>query len=89
LNLYLGNIIENEVLKLSKIALKSSDSYECVADNGIGDQLRKVVNIYFSGKTFIESSDSTASQYQIDSQAKCGAFVVLKIVFFMSFLMRP
>jgi len=60
-------------LKLSKIALKSSDSYECVADNGIGDVLRKVVNIYFSGKTFIESSNLTANEYQIDSHAKCGA----------------
>jgi hypothetical protein len=60
-------------LKLSKIALKGSDSYECVADNGIGDVLRKVVNIYFSGKTFIESSNLTANEYQIDSHAKCGA----------------
>ncbi len=53
--------------------LKSVESYECIVDNGIGDMLRKVITIYFSGKTFIESSDLTASQYHIESHAKCGA----------------
>ncbi len=53
--------------------MKGNESFECIADNGIGDVLRKVVNIYFSGKTFIESSDLTANEYQIYYNAKCGA----------------
>jgi hypothetical protein len=69
----LGNVIENELIELSKLKLKSVESYECIADNGIGDVLRKVVTIYFSGKTFVKSSDLTASQYHIESHAKCGA----------------
>ncbi len=68
-----GNVIENEIIELSKLKLKSVESYECIVDNGIGDMLRKVITIYFSGKTFIESSDLTASQYHIESHAKCGA----------------
>jgi hypothetical protein len=49
------------------------------------------VDDFYKGFAFILivrlviNSDSTASQYQIESQAKCGAFVVLKVVFFMSF----
>jgi hypothetical protein len=54
---YSGNLIENEMIELSKLKLKSVESYECIADNGIGDVLRKVVTIYFSGKTFVKSSD--------------------------------
>jgi hypothetical protein len=49
----LGNIIENEIIGLTKLTLKGNESFECIADNGIGDILRKVVTIYFSGKTFI------------------------------------
>jgi hypothetical protein len=58
--------------------MKGNESLECVADNGIGDMLRKVVNIYFSGKTFIETSDLTACEYHIESQAMCGAIDSIK-----------
>ncbi len=37
--------------------MKGNESLECVADNGIGDVLRKFVTISFSGKTFAKSSD--------------------------------
>jgi len=47
-----GNVIESEIIELSKLKLKGVDSYECIVDNGLGDTLRKVVTIHFSGKTF-------------------------------------
>jgi hypothetical protein len=58
--------------------MKGNESLECVADNGIGDVLRKVVTIYFSGKTFIEISDLAAYEYHIESQAMCGAIDSIK-----------
>ncbi len=58
--------------------MKGNESLECIADNGIGDVLRKVVTIYFSGKTFIETSDLTACEYHIESQAMCGAIDSIK-----------
>jgi hypothetical protein len=44
-------------LNLQKFKTNSVETYECVADNGIGDALRKTITIYFSGKNFIKSSD--------------------------------
>ncbi len=66
--------------------LKSVESYECIADNGIGDVLRKVVTIYFSGKTFIETSDLAACEYHIESHAMCGAIDSIKCTkFYLNF----
>ena len=45
-----GNVIEGEILKVAKLRTDRSDTYECVADNGIGDSLRKTINVFFSGK---------------------------------------
>ncbi len=75
----LGNIIENEIIGLTKLALKGNESFECIADNGIGDILRKVITIYFSGKNFIESSNLTACEYHIESQAMCGAIDPIRL----------
>ncbi len=79
---YSGNVIENELIELSKLKLKSVESYECIVDNGIGDVLRKIVTIYFSGKTFVNSSDLTASQYHIESHTMCGAIDSAKYTYF-------
>jgi len=64
-------------LNLPKFSTNSVETYECLADNGIGDALRKTINIYFSGKTSDKSSDLTARKYKIESKAKCGAFAGL------------
>ena len=47
---YLGKVFESEVIELSKLSFRGSDSFECIADNGIGSAIRKSVNIVFSGK---------------------------------------
>ena len=47
-----GTVIEGEILNLAKHRRGSSETYECVADNGIGDSLRKTINVFFSGKSF-------------------------------------
>jgi hypothetical protein len=81
-----GNVIDNEIIGLTKLTLKGNESFECIADNGIGDILRKVVTIYFSGETFIESSDLTACEYHIESQAMCGAIDPIKYTnFYLNF----
>jgi hypothetical protein len=64
------------------LKLKSVESYECIADNGIGDVLRKVVTIYFSGKTFVKSSDLAACEYHIESHTMCGAIDSAKYTYF-------
>jgi hypothetical protein len=46
-----------------------------------------MIRFHFNRNTFQIICDSTASQYQIVSQAKCGAFVVFNKVFFKGFLM--
>lgn len=46
-----GKIIEGESIIVSKL-MSSIETYECVAENGVGDTLRKVVKISFSGKKF-------------------------------------
>ncbi len=52
-----GDTTEGETLNLQKFKTNSVETYECVADNGIGDALRKTITIYFSGKLFMKSSD--------------------------------
>ncbi len=52
-----GNIIENEIIELSKLLLRGNESFECIADNGIGDILRKTISIYLRGITFAKCSD--------------------------------
>jgi hypothetical protein len=47
-----GTVIEGEILKVAKYRTGSTETYECVADNGIGDSLRKTINVFFSGKSF-------------------------------------
>jgi len=51
---YSGNIYEGEILTLPKFTSKTLtvDKYECIADNGIGDTLRKVITIHLRGKNF-------------------------------------
>ncbi len=41
-------------MNLPKFTTNSIETYECVADNGIGDALRKTITIYFSGKTSLK-----------------------------------
>lgn len=53
-----GNTIENEVLDLSKLIKNEKNGrqtlqYECIADNGIGDALRKTITVSYNGKNFI------------------------------------
>jgi hypothetical protein len=47
---FLGNVIEGQVLNVAKIRRAGIETYECIADNGIGDTLRKTITINFSGK---------------------------------------
>ena len=50
-----GKTIENEVLDLGKLIKNEKNgrqtlTYECVADNGIGDALRKSITISYNGE---------------------------------------
>jgi len=49
---YSGDIFEGEVLTLPKFTSKTLavDKFECIADNGIGDTLKKVITIHLRGK---------------------------------------
>lgn len=51
-----GKTIESEVLDLGKLigndkSNRQASTYECVADNGVGDALRKRITISFNGKS--------------------------------------
>jgi len=52
----IGNVVEGEILNVAKFRTGSIETYECIADNGIGDALRKKVTINFSGETSYFSS---------------------------------
>ncbi|CAG2114160.1 unnamed protein product, partial [Medioppia subpectinata] len=43
-----GKVTTGEVLNLANFRTASSETYECIADNGIGDSLRKTINVFFS-----------------------------------------
>lgn len=50
-----GKVIEGEVLDLGKVIANEKPggqtlSYECVADNQVGDALRKSITISYNGK---------------------------------------
>jgi len=50
-----GKTIEGEVLDLGKLIKhekngRQTQTYECIADNGIGDALRKSITISYNGK---------------------------------------
>lgn len=45
-----GITIESEYLDVDKYRTANIDSYECVADNGVGEPLRKAVKVSFMGK---------------------------------------
>jgi len=47
-----GDVFEGEILSLPKMTVNTIDKYECLADNGVGDALRKVITIHFSGENF-------------------------------------
>ncbi len=53
--IYSGDVFEGEILNIPKFDLKTLSvvKYECVADNGIGDTLRKTITIHLRGKSFI------------------------------------
>jgi hypothetical protein len=51
---FLGNIIESETLQLRNIE-SNSLVFECVADNGIDEPLKKKVIISVSGKRSLHS----------------------------------
>ncbi len=53
--IYSGDVSEGEILNIPKFDLKTFSvvKYECVADNGIGDTLRKTITIHLRGKSFI------------------------------------
>ena len=50
-----GKTVENEILDLSKLIKNEKNgrqtlTFECVADNGIGEALRKSITISYNGK---------------------------------------
>jgi hypothetical protein len=48
-----GDSFEGEILTLPKFTVKTVVKYECIADNGLGDTLRKSITIHLRGKSFI------------------------------------
>ena len=51
--LYSGITIESEYLDVNKYRTENVDTYECVADNGVGEPLRKSIKVSFMGKLVI------------------------------------
>lgn len=51
-----GITIESEYLDVNKYRTANVDSYECLADNGVGEPLRKSIKVSFMGKFFSKSS---------------------------------
>lgn len=49
----LGITIESEYLDVNKYRSANVDTYECVADNGVGESLRKSIKVSFMGKFFL------------------------------------
>ena len=47
-----GATIESEYLDIHKYRTGNVDSYECVADNGVGEPLKKTVKVSFMGMSF-------------------------------------
>ena len=45
-----GITIESEYLDVNKYRSGNLDSYECIADNGVGEALRKTIKVSFMGK---------------------------------------
>lgn len=45
-----GVTIESEYLDVNKYRSGNIDNYECVADNGVGEPLRKAIKVSFMGK---------------------------------------
>ena len=46
----LGNYFEGETISLNRMNLKGNENFECIADNGVGEAIRKVLIIEFSGE---------------------------------------
>lgn len=51
-----GKTVDGEVLDLGKLIRheksgRQASTYECIADNGIGDALRKTITISYNGKS--------------------------------------
>lgn len=44
-----GITVESEYLDVNKYRSANIDSYECIADNGVGEALRKVIKVSFMG----------------------------------------
>ena len=50
-----GITLESEYLDVNKYRSANIDSYECLADNGVGEPLRKMVKVSFMGKKYCQS----------------------------------
>ena len=48
--IHIGITIESEYLDVNKYRSGNIDSYECVADNGVGEPLRKSIKVSFMGR---------------------------------------
>lgn len=46
-----GISIESEYLDVNKYRSGNIDTYECVADNGVGEPLRKSIKVSFMGRS--------------------------------------
>jgi hypothetical protein len=47
----IGNAVNNEILRLINVNPMSNSEFECVADNGIDQPLRKRIRVSVSGKS--------------------------------------
>lgn len=48
-----GVTIESEKLDVNRFRTSNVDSYECVADNGVGEPLRKTIKVSFMSKLLL------------------------------------
>ncbi len=47
----IGNVVNNEILRLINVNPMTDSEFECVADNGIDKPLRKRIRVSVSGKS--------------------------------------
>ncbi|XP_054156620.1 cell adhesion molecule DSCAML1-like isoform X1 [Oppia nitens] len=69
-----GKVIPGEVLNLANFKVGSSEAYECIADNGIGDSLKKSINVFFSVPAKFDEKYSVQQVKRGESaRLKCNA----------------
>jgi hypothetical protein len=72
-------------LNLPKFTTNSIETYECVADNGIGDALRKTITIYFSGKTSLKVLIKPPENIRSNLKQNVALLYVLSFLFDRNF----